>query len=166
MAHLDNGKVVQLGKVANFPEGKRMIQRLVLCGAIVAVVIAVAGLVARYSQENTVMAADQKKASEAQLAHMVFFTLKDRTDANRQRLVDSCRKYLGDHPGTVYFSVGTLNPDLKREVNDREFDVALHLVFKDRASQDKYQDSPRHLQFIEESKGLWAKVRVFDSDVK
>jgi hypothetical protein len=143
-----------------------MFQRMVWLGAIVVVVIAVAALVARYSQENTAMAAGQKSAGEAQLAHMVFFTLKERTEANRQRLVDSCKKHLGEHAGTVYFSVGTLNPDLKREVNDRDFDVALHLVFKDKATQDKYQTDPRHLQFIEESKALWSKVRVFDSDIR
>jgi Stress responsive A/B Barrel Domain len=143
-----------------------MVQRMVWLGAIVVVIIAVAALVAHNSQENSAMAADQKQAGEAQLAHMVFFTLKDRTEANRKRLVDSCKKHLGDHPGTVYFSVGTLNAELKREVNDQDFDVALHLVFKDKATQDKYQTDPRHLQFIDESKALWSKVRVFDSDVR
>jgi hypothetical protein len=143
-----------------------MVQRMVWLGAIVVVIIAVAALVAHHSQENMAMAADQKQAGDAQLAHMVFFTLKDRTEANRQRLVDSCKKYLGEHPGTVYFSVGTLNPDLKRDVNDRDYDVALHLVFKDKATQDKYQTDPKHLQFIDESKALWSKVRVFDSDVR
>jgi hypothetical protein len=143
-----------------------MIQRFVWLGAIVAVVISVAALVARYSQENLVMAADEKKAGEAQLAHMVFFTLTEKTDANRKRLVEACKKYLDGHDGVTYFSVGTLNADLKREVNDRDFDVALHLVFKTRAAHDQYQEHPRHKAFIEEGKGLWSKVRVFDSDIR
>ena len=54
--------------------------------------------------------------------------------------------------------------DLDRSVNDRDFDVGLHLVFKDRAAHDLYQNAPRHLQFIEENKATWKKVRVFDSD--
>jgi hypothetical protein len=143
-----------------------MIQRAFWLGAIVAVVISVAALVAHYSQENLVMAADDKQAGDAQLAHMVFFTLREPNDANRKRLVEACKKYLDKHDGVVYFSVGTLNSELKREVNDRDYDVALHLVFKDKAAHDKYQDHARHLAFIEDSKALWSKVRVFDSDVR
>jgi hypothetical protein len=143
-----------------------MFQRAVWLGAIVVVVISVAAMVAHYSQENLVMAADETKAGDGQLAHMVFFTLRESNDANRKRLVEACKKYLDGHTGVVYFSVGTLNPDLKREVNDRDYDVALHLVFKDKAAHDRYQDHARHLAFIEDSKALWSKVRVFDSDVR
>jgi hypothetical protein len=143
-----------------------MLERVGLLGAIVAVVISVAALVAHYSQENSVMAADEKKAAGSQLAHMVFFTLKESNEANRKRVVDACKRYLDEHQGVVYFSVGTLNPELKREVNDVEYDVALHLVFKDKAAHDRYQDHPRHLAFIDECKSLWSKVRVFDSDVR
>lgn len=106
------------------------------------------------------------QAADPQLAHMVFFTLAERNAANQQKLVDACEKYLGDHEGTVYFSVGTMAEDFKRDVNDRDFDVALHLVFKDKAAHDKYQTHERHLKFIEENKALWGKVRVFDSYVK
>jgi hypothetical protein len=143
-----------------------MVQRVMWLGAIVTVVISVAAWVARYSQENSVMAADEKKAKEAQLAHMVFFTLKESNDANCKRLVDACKKYLDGHEGVVYFSVGTLNADLKREVNDRDFDVALHLVFRNQAAHDQYQEHSRHKAFIAENSPLWSKVRVFDSDVK
>jgi hypothetical protein len=100
-----------------------------------------------------------------QLAHMVYFTLKERTPANIEALVTACRKYLSDHPGTVYFGVGTLVPDLDRPVNVRDFDVALHVVFDSREAHDAYQKAPRHLQFIEENKPTWAQVRVFDADV-
>ena len=97
---------------------------------------------------------------------MVYFSLKDNSADAKQKLVDACKKYLGDHDGTVYFSAGVIADDFKRDVNDRDFDVALHLVFKDRAAHDKYQDHARHKQFIEENKENWKKVRVFDSIVK
>lgn len=109
-------------------------------------------------------AADER-TNPRMLAHMVFFTLKDGTPQNREKLVAACKKYLTGHPGTVYFSAGTRAADLDREVNDKEFDVALHVVFKDKASHDQYQDAPKHLQFISENKDSWAKVRVFDSYV-
>lgn len=103
---------------------------------------------------------------EAQLGHMVFFTLKERTPEARAKLVAACDTYLSGHPGTVYYSAGTLAEDLAREVNDRDFDVALHLIFESKSAHDTYQDAPRHLRFIEENKESWAKVRVFDSYIK
>lgn len=109
----------------------------------------------------------EERASEAgpQLGHMVFFTLAEDTPENQQKLVEACHKYLDGHEGTVYFSVGTLAKDLDREVNDLDFDVALHLVFKDRAAHDTYQTHAKHLEFIDKNKALWSKVRVFDSNV-
>ena len=52
--------------------------------------------------------------AESRLAHIVYFTLKDRSPAGIQRQVDACQKYLTDHPGTVYFGVGTRTPDLAK----------------------------------------------------
>jgi len=96
---------------------------------------------------------------------MVYFTLKDNSQPALDAMIAACRKYLTDHPGTVLFAAGTRTPDLSREVNDRDFDIALQVVFESRAAHDQYQVHERHLQFIEENKGNWAKVRVFDADV-
>lgn len=100
------------------------------------------------------------------IGHMVYFKLKDASPAARTKLVAACDKYLKDHPGTLFYAAGVLAPEFAREVNDRDWDVALHLVFKDKAAHDAYQDHPRHLKFIEENKDTWAKVRVFDSACK
>ena len=99
------------------------------------------------------------------IVHNVYFTLSDPTPQNRQKLLEACRKYLTGHPGTVYFSCGLLEQSLSRPVNDREFDVGLHVVFASLADHDAYQVHPRHVQFIEENKPTWKKVRVFDSAV-
>jgi hypothetical protein len=101
--------------------------------------------------------------AEPMVVHDVYFTLKDNSPAARQKLVEACKKYLSKHPGTVFFAAGTLAEELKRDVNDRDFDVGLHVVFKDKASHDKYQDAPLHKQFIDENKASWKKVRVFDT---
>jgi hypothetical protein len=100
-----------------------------------------------------------------QLMHNVFFTLKDKSPAAVKQLVDACKKYLTIQPGIVTFAAGARDPGLTREVNDLGWDVGLHVLFKDRASHDAYQDDPTHDKFIEEMKGNWAKVRVFDSMV-
>ncbi len=108
----------------------------------------------------TVRAADD---AGPQLAHIVIFTLKDHSKASRDAMVAACEKYLKGHEGTVSFSVGTIAEDVKEPVSDREFDVAVHLVFRDKAAAARYQSHPRHRTFIEENKASWAKVRVFDS---
>ena len=112
--------------------------------------------------------AEDKKDNKAapMIGHMVYFKLKDNTAENRKKLVDACEKYLADHEGVVFFSAGVVADDFKREVNDRDWDVALHLVFADKAAHDKYQDHKDHLKFIEENKANWAKVRVFDSELR
>jgi hypothetical protein len=99
------------------------------------------------------------------LGHMVYFTLKDRSQAAIEKLLADCRHYLSGHPGTVIFAAGTLVPDLRRPVNQTDFDVALQVVFESRKAHDDYQVHPRHLEFIEKNKPNWDKVRVFDANV-
>jgi hypothetical protein len=99
------------------------------------------------------------------IGHVVYFTLKDSTAENRRRLVDACKKYLAHHPGTVFFAAGPLAEDFRRDVNVRDWDVALHLVFADKAAHDRYQEHPDHVAFVNENKDTWARVRVFDSEV-
>ena len=107
---------------------------------------------------------DEKKDKDEQmLVHNVFFTLKERTPEEREKLVKACKKYLTKHEGEVFFSAGPLAEDFKRDLNDRDFDVALTIVFKNKAAHDKYQDHKRHLEFIKENKDSWKKVRVFDN---
>jgi hypothetical protein len=101
--------------------------------------------------------------AERMLAHNVYFALKDNSAAARQRLIAACNKYLANHPGTVFFATGVLADALKRDVNDRDFDVGLHIVFTDQAAHDRYQDAPAHHEFIAENKDNWKRVRVFDS---
>ena len=101
----------------------------------------------------------------SQLGHMVYFKLKDDSSASIAKHVEACQKYLTGHPGVVYFGIGTRTPDLNRPVNDKEFDVALQVVFENRAAHDVYQTHPRHIQFIEETKPTWASARVFDADI-
>jgi hypothetical protein len=65
----------------------------------------------------------------------------------------------------VFFSAGTCAAEYDREVNDRDYDVALTIVFESHAAHDVYQTAPRHEQFIAENATDWAKVRVFDANL-
>jgi len=110
-------------------------------------------------------AAKKKKKTGTAIGHMVYFKLKDSSPAAREKLVAACKKYLGEHEGTLFFAAGPISESFTRDVNDRDWDVALHLVFADKAAHDRYQDHPDHLKFIEENKESWMKVRVFDSEL-
>jgi hypothetical protein len=107
----------------------------------------------------------QTSSTGRQLAHNVFFSLHDRSAEACQRLLAACHKYLAPHAGIVFFACGTRAAELRREVNDLDFDVGLHIVFTDQAAHDAYQDSEAHGRFIAENKANWRKVRVFDSVV-
>ena len=76
------------------------------------------------------------------LSHSVFFSLHDNSPAAVDRLVAACKTYLSDHPGTCFFAAGTLAGEYQRPVNDRAFDVALHVVFSDRAVPRRLSAGP------------------------
>src|SRR4051794_33064166 len=73
------------------------------------------------------------KGKESMIGHMVYFKLNDNSDAKVQELVAACDKYLKDHQGTAFYAAGGLAKEFTREVNDRDWDVGLHLVFKSKA---------------------------------
>jgi len=100
------------------------------------------------------------------IIHNVYCTLHDDSAAARQSLVDASKKYLAAQPGIVSFHCGTLAADHVRPVNDRDFDVGLHVIFTDKEAHDQYQASATHHQFVTETQGNWKKSRVFDTVVE
>lgn len=120
-------------------------------------------LMAVFAVLATSLRAGASKAEGPQLAHMVYFKLKDNSGGAKAKLTAACKLHLSNHPGTVYFGTGTRAGDLNRQFNDTEYDVSLHLVFANKDALDKYIEHPRHLKFLEENKDNWDKVRVFDS---
>jgi len=104
--------------------------------------------------------------AEMMLAHNVFFQLEDSSEPAVEKLIADCKRYLAPHEGIVFFACGSLAKELNRDVNDRDFDVALHIVFRTKADHDAYQSTPGHQQFIEANKENWKQVRVFDSVVE
>jgi hypothetical protein len=99
------------------------------------------------------------------LVHDVYITLKDGGLEASARLVANARALLAHHDGILFFAAGTrAGEGFERPVNDRAFDVALHIVFADRAAHDAYQVSPDHQRFVAEGGPHWKTVRVFDSD--
>ena len=106
------------------------------------------------------------KQETMRLVHDVYFTLNDNSEAARTKLVKDCYKYLSKHSGVVFFVAGERVEAHKRDVNIRDWDVSLHIVFKSKDYHDQYQKAPDHYKFIDENKENWKSVRVFDSFIK
>ena len=53
-------------------------------------------------------------SSQKMLSHVVFFTLKDSSQAAIDHLVEECHRYLKNHPGVVAFFAGTLAAEYAR----------------------------------------------------
>lgn len=105
-------------------------------------------------------------ATDRLLSHAVYFTLHNASDEAKHQLVAACKQYLSEHPGTVFFAVGSRAADFTRPVNDHQFDVALQVVFRSKTYHDQYQQSDIHQTFIDQQKNNWKQVRVFDSYVE
>jgi hypothetical protein len=106
------------------------------------------------------------KQKSPQLVHDVYFTLNNDSQIARSKLVEDCYKYLSNHPGIVYFAAGQIVESHQRDVNVRDWQVSLHIVFKSKDYHDQYQQAPDHHKFIEQNKDNWKTVRVFDSFIK
>lgn len=104
--------------------------------------------------------------TDHQLAHLVFFTLKDDSPEAVNGLVQACHKYLKDHPGVTFFAAGVLGTEFERPVNDRDYHVSLLVHFESREAHDAYQVAEDHLTFIAENKDSWSNVRIFDTWVR
>jgi hypothetical protein len=132
-------------------------RKQLVCGVVLT--LSLAAFVALNGRKN----AEAEEDNGPMLAHNVYFSLKDNSADAKNKLVEACKKHLSKHEGEVFFAAGTLAEELQREINDRDFDVSLHIFFKNKAAHDKYATAERHLKFINENKDNWKKVRVFDS---
>ena len=103
-------------------------------------------------------------SNNAPLSHVVCFKLKDASADSITSFVAACKKHLDIPALQQHFYVTTL-AHYTRPVNDREFDVALNIVFKTPAAHDEYQAGAAHHAFMHECEPLWSKARVFDSYV-
>ena len=100
------------------------------------------------------------------VSHNVFLTLNDRSPEGRRRCVEACQTYLTEHPGTVSIAIGTLADDIQWDVSDRDFDVSVSILFRDRIALDEYLESPRHEAFLEKHAAEWTRLRCFDAYVE
>jgi len=98
-------------------------------------------------------------------AHNVYFALKDNSRAAVEQLIEDSKKYLAPIPGIKSFACGIRETDLNRAVNDKEFDVSVHILFESKEAHDAYQVSNSHHEYVTKNEANWARTRVFDSAI-
>jgi hypothetical protein len=95
-------------------------------------------------------------------SHVVIFWTKPEKPAAADELIAGMQRYLKGIPGVQQFHVGKMVGS-HRPVVDQTYQVALHITFVDKQTQDAYQDHPSHVEFIEKVfKPNCAKVVVYD----
>jgi Stress responsive A/B Barrel Domain len=101
--------------------------------------------------------------SKRPFAHMFFFQLCDTTPELVKKFIELCEKYLGDHPGQDHFSVGVRALEINRDVSGTNFEVSVHMIFRDYDNFNTYSNSPEHEEFITQSAGMSPVRIVYDS---
>jgi hypothetical protein len=103
-----------------------------------------------------------EKKEKKQLAHHVFFWLKNPdSSADRDKLVEGL-KTLKQIQTIKKLHIGVPASTEKRDVVDNSYQVSELMFFDDVEGQNVYQVHPIHKKFIEDCSHLWSKVVVYD----
>ena len=92
--------------------------------------------------------------------HMVFFWLKDSTDADA--FIQATKEFVSKVEVVRAFHLGK-PAGTPREVVDNSYSVSLVVTFDSKEDQDIYQNHPVHVQYVEDNKDKWTTVKIFDS---
>ena len=105
----------------------------------------------------------EKTMKKPAMAHNVYFWLKEgTTDKQKKEFEEGLRK-LGTVPSLMSFYWGAPAPTEDRDVIDNSYDYSINSLFLSLEDQEKYQNDPIHLVFIENHKDIWASVKVYDN---
>lgn len=99
------------------------------------------------------------------LQHNVYFYLKDAVTAEEKQQFEAGLKELVRIPEVHKAEIGVPADTEKRDVTDHGFAYAIFAWFKTLEDHNVYQAHPVHKTFIETYSALWAKVRVYDSEI-
>jgi len=95
-------------------------------------------------------------------SHVVIFWTHPEMPTAAEELLAGMEHYLRPIPGALHFHIGRMVPS-PRPVVEQSYQVALNLVFPDKATQDEYQVHPLHLEFVEKVfKRVCQRAVVYD----
>lgn len=99
------------------------------------------------------------------LQHTVYFYLNDDvTDEERQEFEEGLEGLVSIDE--VYKSeIGVPADTPEREVTDHSFGYSIFTWFETMEDYEVYAEHPDHMDFIEQFEGLWADVKVYDTNI-
>jgi len=98
----------------------------------------------------------------AMFSHIVVFWTNPAYLGAVDELLAGANQFLKDIPGVLHFHAGKMAPS-PRPVVEQSYQVALNLIFRDKAAMDAYQVHRRHTEFVDKYvKRLVVKVVVYD----
>ncbi|MBZ9730071.1 Dabb family protein [Salegentibacter sp. JZCK2] len=114
-----------------------------------------------FSQSS--LAQQDQSEFDNNFTHVVYFWLNNpENEQDRLDFQTSLKKFRdhSEYAKTKFIGTPANTP---RDVVDNSYTYSLILTFPSKEIQDKYQNEPAHLSFIEEASHLWKKVQVYDS---
>lgn len=96
------------------------------------------------------------------LSHVVIFWTRPEIPNAADALIAGAEKYLRPIPLAQSLHVGRMVPS-HRDVVDQSYQVAIHLLFADKADEEAYQVHPLHIDFVEKVfKPNCQRATIFD----
>lgn len=126
-------------------------------------IISTAALTAGAVAASAFPISTMEQKNKKQLAHHVFFWLKNpdsKEDLNK--LIEGL-KTLSKIETIKRYHIGLPAAVEKRDVIDASYSVSELMIFDDIEGHNIYQVHPIHQKFIEDCSPLWSKVQVYDS---
>lgn len=122
---------------------------------VIALLILTSTIMSSCNQSNEII--------EGNFIHSVYFWLENPdSETDRAAFETSLKKFINNSEFITSKHIGA-PASTDRGVIDNTYTYSLILTFKDKATQDKYQEEELHKTFIAESEKLWKKVLVYDS---
>ena len=95
-------------------------------------------------------------------SHIVIFWTDPAQPNAGDELIAGANKYLKDIPDVLHFHVGKMSPS-PRAIVDQTYQVALNLIFPNKAAEQAYQIHPQHIEFVEKVfKRVGKKTVIYD----
>jgi hypothetical protein len=131
------------------------------------IVLSLAAIVFAFLMSNcTHQVAQESQSVQYPIAHHVFFWFNDPDDAEARIRFENAVTELLQIPEIKAYHVGIPAPVEERPVIDASYTYSYLVFFESVEGHDIYQAHPIHEKFVEENKDLWAKVQVYDSQLK
>jgi hypothetical protein len=104
-------------------------------------------------------------SSESMLQHTVYFYLNPDVTEEQLMEFESGLSELMQIESIYAYELGEPAATEDREVTDHAFAYSIFSWFQTMDDYEIYADHPVHLDFIDRYSGLWADVKVYDSEI-